>query len=670
MKKIILFLALALLLSKLFLINPLTTIIGDGWINGGDSYEYFGFQNIVRENILHLSHPFSYTTTLRYPVGFDFSYGFDGALPVLFGGILSLLISLPLAYNLTIVFILFFNMWLTYLFFTSLSSHGTKQTKLASFASAIICGASPYVIARTFSHLNLAFVAGFPLVGLAVVQMYRAFQEKRTLHMSHWLLLFSGILLVAGGSLQYLILAIEVIAGGLVLVLYVRPESIGSLGRFIYENIIKHPLSFLIPVVLVISIFLFLFYGYIDAVVHNKIHTIDRTQSLAKCCQPIAADFFIPNKYLGSVGNFIASSPSIEKVASLGIVGWILLGISFFALHKKLKQILIVAFVLFLTIGMGLLPLPFIPENGRVIVAFGFVAAICVYLFLRKIPAWIIGFVIALLILERLTFSFYSSPLFPPDASKIIQEQPGQAVLHLPLDRYQTLYSALPYFYGKKIVDGYFHWTAATEKSNEFLNSTIPQMLECTSQGINVSGHELANFLKTHNIRTIVIYKDTQKSRWYFTECTKLRDSWNALYPKNVTVSTSTEGVEPAHIELSNVKQFHTELRFEKDGNVSLSGLLIYPRFLTDTYIQLPDGSVIQPDFKNTYDGITHTFDPPQNVQIHAGDTITIASPQPIHEPVYFTAFYSFQEDSQSVSKKKDFSTLYEDDRFEVIAVN
>ena len=66
--------------------NPFIQVIGDE----GDGYEYMGFINLTRENILNLKHPFADTNTLRYPVGFNYSYGFDGALPVLIGSIFSI----------------------------------------------------------------------------------------------------------------------------------------------------------------------------------------------------------------------------------------------------------------------------------------------------------------------------------------------------------------------------------------------------------------------------------------------------------------------------------------------------------------------------------------------------------------------------------------------------
>ena len=162
MKNLVLIFLLALLFSNVFFINVNSNLIGDGY----DNYEFFGFMNLAKENILSFKHPFSQTNTLRYPDGFDFSYGYDGAFAVLTGAFLSMFLGAIIGYNLTIVIILFLNIYLSFYYFKKFGQLKNHKggLELKSLLAAIIFGVSPYVFARINGHLNLALVAVIPLI--------------------------------------------------------------------------------------------------------------------------------------------------------------------------------------------------------------------------------------------------------------------------------------------------------------------------------------------------------------------------------------------------------------------------------------------------------------------------------------------------------------------------
>ena len=98
-------LILSLFLSGIIYLSSFNRLIGDG----GDNYQFFGFQYLVAENLRSLKAPFSATDIFRYPVGFDLSYGFDGVFPVMTGALLGLVVPHVLAYNLTVLIVLIAN---------------------------------------------------------------------------------------------------------------------------------------------------------------------------------------------------------------------------------------------------------------------------------------------------------------------------------------------------------------------------------------------------------------------------------------------------------------------------------------------------------------------------------------------------------------------------------
>ena len=108
---------LGLLLSITFVLFQFSDFSGSIIGDGGDNYEYFSFQYLVKENIADFKYPLAKTDTLRYPVGFDLANSYDGVFSVFTGAFLGLVVPQPVAYNLTIIFILTFHYFSSFTIF-------------------------------------------------------------------------------------------------------------------------------------------------------------------------------------------------------------------------------------------------------------------------------------------------------------------------------------------------------------------------------------------------------------------------------------------------------------------------------------------------------------------------------------------------------------------------
>src|SRR3990167_7871149 len=133
----IIFLFFTFLFTFPSLFNLSDKIIGDG----GDSYQFLGFQYIAKLQVSQGKFPFGWTNYWRYPVGFDFSIGYDSTLFVLVGFVFYQFFGNPVVvYNLSVLMILFLNCILSYLFFAKI----TKREDLGLLGS-IVYGFSFYV---------------------------------------------------------------------------------------------------------------------------------------------------------------------------------------------------------------------------------------------------------------------------------------------------------------------------------------------------------------------------------------------------------------------------------------------------------------------------------------------------------------------------------------------
>ena len=674
MKNFIFILLLTLIFSNVFFVDVSNSLIGDGF----DNYEYFGFMNLAKENILAFKHPFSATNTLRYPDGFDLSYGFDGALAVLTGAVLSIFLSPILSYNLTIVVILFLNIYLSYHYFKKFGQLYGQADDLSSKAllGALIFGVSPYVFARINGHLNLALVAGIPMfIYHYTVLNKNIVQNVEQTKIKDLVWMLGSVILISMGSLQYLVLLAVVLP--FVLLLTVRKEELNRYKEFFAGH--KRQIINTFSVFLVV--FTFLFHGYLWALFSGNLIFADARQ---KFYEPHVMDVFVPNRYLGDL--WALMNPSEQAIERVITVGPLELGILLYLLikvkDKKLQLLGAGLFLLYLFLSFGIWAIPYYPEGGRIVILLSlFISLVLVtqdYLFTKSVYT---GLLLTIVIIERLFFHVQvSQPLAAAELKREVSSLPGQAVLNIPLSKYSTYRSALPVFYEKKVLDGYFHYTAATEASEKTLHQKHFSRLVCQFERGDVPetgfspgdrSEALAAF-KVKDIGSIVVFKDEEVGKLYYEDCANVRDWWYYLNPETVTLSTSTPGVVKNNFQLDHFNP-HTIARFyfARGGKFYLNGLLVTPSTYSDMKVYLPSGQVIEPQWQEQEGNLSAQFAPPIEVDAKAGDELTLMSEGVSGENRYVNAYYVFQADRTGTDLKPiPIELVYSDSNVDVYKLN
>lgn len=667
MRRIALILLLALIFSGILSFDIKSKVLGDG----GDNFEFFGFQYITGQNLAHLKHPFARSDILRYPEGFEYSFGQDGAFAVLTGALLGLVTGQTAAYNLSVFAIVFVNLWVSLFFFEKLAR---DKNSLMPFISAIIFALSPYVLARINSHLNLAFVAGFPLAGIGLLNILEEHKKGERLSSRSLVLAGAGILVIAAGSLQYLILLLEnIIALGFILYFTGRTHLESLLKTII--SILKRNFKKILTIGAIFGlIFMFFFGGYVWGLITNKLVFVDKAEELALCCQPGLIDTIIPNSYVGGAWTLLnGSSASIEKVVTIGIVGIALL-LYFIAANRRSWENRFAGWwvVIYLAVTLQFLPLPGIPEAGREIVILSFVLS-ALFAARLKLSPKITGLILIVLLAERLTFTPRVTDVFPTNLSKFIKSLPGKSVINVPLSEDKPLYSALPYFYGKKIADGYFHYTADTPESKTFLTDRRITPLICSGEKgavrvpADADAASTLELLKSHDIRTLVLFK---KSEFLFDECANVREFFYNLAPPALTLKEESTDVAVWHEELDDRRSLRTEIFFARGGELKLFGLLLSPERLSDLVIKLPDGIEIKPNFISVKDGVNTDLAEVKILKVAPGSRIVFYSDQDIRQPMYFTLWYNFKPDKSGSTAKPAVERVYKNEGIEVYKLN
>ncbi|KKS98725.1 MAG: hypothetical protein UV73_C0001G0246 [Candidatus Gottesmanbacteria bacterium GW2011_GWA2_43_14] len=661
-------LILSLFLSGILYINPSSRLIGDG----GDNYQYFGFQYLVSENLKSLKAPFSPTDIFRYPVGFDLSYGFDGVLPVMTGALLGLVIPHVLAYNLTVLVLLIANAGFSYLFFYKL-----YRNKLVSVIATVFYAYSPFVLARINSHLNLAFTGGFPLLGYSLISLFSRVKENKPRTQLDYLLVTVGLITVVFGSLQYGLILIEIITLAVIFfVIFNSRIAISYCRQFLgYLKQDKFKISVSLAVLILLAAYFY--QGYFTHLSDVFTHTSAKSSEIYECCSPSWTDIFVPNQYSGTIWQKLNPSPdSIEKAISIGIFEWLIFSLAAFFFIRRGVYWLIIILALYILFVLNLLPLPFIPEPGRLVVIFSLIASIFSGYYLLNLKRKLLYVVLLVIILERFFFRIYSSSVIDTQVSSVVRALDGEAVLNMPINETDSYKSTLPYFFNKKIIDGYFHYTADGDKSKSFIKNTMLQNLECgqeysyTENSINNNyQEEFLNFLKTNGIYTLVLFKKLNNEQFYFEECRSMRSWWYRRMPETLIIDKTTEDIGINNYELSYRDIFEFEIYFPYRGIFELTGILLDPPNLTNTTVYLPMNNLIKPDWIVGSSGLESNFADPVLIEVHSGDKIIISSDGKLADTVYLTIFYKFEK-TGSVFTKPAFRKVFTSNEHEVYDLN
>lgn len=670
---------LAVLFSHILSINPLSQFIGDG----GDNFQYFGFMHLAHQNIASLKYPFAHTNTFQYPMGFEFSFGYDGAFPVLTGALLGFIIPLPVAYSIVMILMLWLNCFIAFVCFSMIGKlfNSHIQSKIYYLIPAVMYGWSPYVFGRINGHANLTFIAGFPLFAYAVLLFITRIQRGIILKLNHYLFLFCSVLVIASGSLQYLVLLSQ-LAVGLIICCFIffRKDTLATVNTF-FKGLHKEQVGYLIiSGILFVSVFLFFYSGYIVSFITKQFMTAGMNNN-SPLFIPSLIDFFVPNSYLGLWWKLLNHSQyELERVASYGIMGNLVLLI--YLLHYRFSKqsfIIITTFLATIIFGKYIPPL-LVPEPGRVFVLFSLI--ICIVLTIKP-PKWSFVFILVIataLIGERALFRIQTTQPINLKVAEIVKKLPGKAVLNVPIS--DTSYKGtLAYFWGKSIVDGSLHYPARTKDIYKLWENPLLSRFIChVDQSITVFTpkeiEDLISLLKRLDIQTIILHKQAPGELWWFKECAQVRKSWYSLNPQ-FAVPSSKEVATQQKVEYGRDAKIQSMLTFGSSGMVELGGMSLWPPEINDFSIATA-GGIITPPWKlakNNKD-LVADFIPPITLFVSAGNTFTLFSKKQVDSNTYVNLYYKYTPDNVYAKNTQtsaiilpSLKQIYVDDAIEVYSI-
>lgn len=431
------------------------------------------------------------------------------------------MIPLVSAYNLTVFIIVFANVFLSAFFFQKLGfkvlpASATKQLTLRACAAGLLFGLSPYVLARTNGHLNLAFVAGFPALAWAIGEAWSSSKIVPNAHRSLRGLALAVNLLVLG-SLQYLLIAFVLC---LPCLLFFQPKRIRRFLQSLFSNR-RELLMTMFWVALGIGVFYLFFYGYLYLLFSHTLRSAPRGGF-----NPKWIDLVIPNPYFGPYWRTYSSSfEAIGKSVFLGVSTFFILGVFLSSrVTNALKITIILALGYVLTLLFRIINIPFVSSvlrngsYGRYVVGLLLIAS-CVLVLSKKFTSRILWITILLIVADRMLLSVGMNSAVPVDEFAMARTIPGQGILAVPPGSPQG--NLIPYFTGKKLVDGLFHYNGDTAESKSFLLSLPSTLFKCRTVSENREDYRKAlNRLLEHDVQTIFLRKSA---------CSAVRNVMNGL---------------------------------------------------------------------------------------------------------------------------------------------
>lgn len=698
---------IAFLLSVWFtfpgILNLQNAYIGDG----GDNYEYAAYMGLAVKHIGWGVFPYHPTDFWRYPVGFDFSRGFDSYLTVTIGALLTMMVGLPLSYNLTIIMLMIANGVISYLLFKFIT-----RSKVLGYVGMLMYGFSFYTVAKAASHPNLLFNGGITLYAWSILRFFR--HEKIT--RKDLIIFFASLVLIASGSTLYFIFVMffTVLYG---LLLYYFDHA---LLLSVIHKIRSDTKTFFKIFGITFVVLLIMYYPHITAIFNHSFVLFQRDKVLYELT-PSIFDYFLPNWYLRIfLAKFVVSPgiPSIEKAVFLGWAELAFFVAFFFGRFKrKFKAYMAILFFLpfVLSLGYGkedafpILPYRFLSnifpfnvlvETGRYYVIFYLFITLAVLLFLhsiqRKRLRWaLIGTFVILMLLERFPTSFYlSSPLNNEPYVEAVKKDNSQAVLDLPLNPYYAQYDVLSLYYDKAIVNGYFHWSADGNKEKRFImdedglinryscSDIDPILVRGMDYGLETGFDiQMLELLKKHNIRTIVIHLD---DKFYHPVCKNVRLRLSRLFPYIKSLDGKPESTTPLDsYDPYKEKQIVARMwdgkpsftfYFPDSGNFNLDGAYFDPSEPAPFTITIDNKPV---DFAYNWNTLANgkavEMNPKYTVKfpVAAGQFIRFSSPQEVGN-TFFSLWYVYVPDatSSAIPLNLPLEKIHEDEKAIIYHVN
>jgi hypothetical protein len=538
--KLLLYLLISFVLTYFFLgihrIRP-----GDFVGDGGDTFQFSGFMYLAKQNIKDGKWPYTYTNDFRYKSGFDYSCGFDGFFSVTSGALLSFVTSPSNALNMSVFTCFLLNIFLSWISFEAISRKLTNgsYSKFLPFILALIYGASPYVFARAPSHLSLFFIAGFPITLLGLVSI-RCDIRSKSLNLKSLLTFYIGLLLIAFGSIQYILL-LSMSAIILVIALMVKYEN----KRFILDFwIMKEANLFVISLrnktnllklifstCAFLTVFLFVYKGYFKCIFLGQFG-LNSWNSGATIL-----DILVPNPYLGDFWNILNLRPKqIEYVVTPGIAEivffvWVFKN----SASSRIKRFTSLVAILYVLFVLNILKIFFVPENVRFVVIAMLVFCLFVTTQNPKINNKVSIFLISVLILERLFYYVPISKLYSYENISKLRSYESSALLNVPAtvwSDYSGINSALANYHGKKMLEGHLNPGNNSQKTLYSLYGTDLLMFVCDESKFSADrtnyytkksvGHVDA-LISEYNIKFIIL----QKTFINNALCVKAKEWWS-----------------------------------------------------------------------------------------------------------------------------------------------
>lgn len=524
-----------------------TKVIGDG----GDGFQFMGFQYIAKMLFSHGQFPFGWTNYWRYPYGVEFQNISDSSLFTLLGLLFYSFLTNPiLIYNLSVLFLIFLNLGLSYIVFR------TYFTRILSFTGTIIYGLSFFTISKLGGHVNLILTAAFPFFFYSVYKIY-----KNNGSLQSFIIFSFASLLLIFSSLQFPLFLLGGLPFIMILLYVFYPQELKS-----FAGVIWNKKKYTLISIVIIFMFFFLLHGnkliaYLQGNVQLPVNEITTVPP---------ENLFLPNQYLHTVSSVITNDSKewIEYSLFLGYIEIILLaGALVFTKENKLKSFFVYFTLIFLIISLGkqpilswlwpyqylfhILPYRGIIEPGRFFMLFYLGITFLILLLLQKITNKYVLLAIALLlIVERLPVGFRLTDESINQAlvSKV-QQSPTRAVLDLPIytDWWNgQLYDYYSIYYQKPIVNGYFHWSGNTPVAKSLVN----QMGEYTcyydpnaalqQYDQNLAQYkkkQILNIMNIYQIKTLIIHKNLYlnsehcgQAKNYIQTLIEDQNQWQKLY--------------------------------------------------------------------------------------------------------------------------------------------
>ncbi|RJR26851.1 hypothetical protein C4561_03695 [candidate division WWE3 bacterium] len=528
-------LVLAISLSGIFTINIQREIIS----GEPDSFIFISFFDIVKRNILTFSDPFAGTDFMRYPLGINFRLNTDGLFAILTGALLSIFLEHTVAFNLVIFLIFMTNIFLSLVFFNKIG----KLYNIDDLAggrpvlSAFLFALSPYFLARILGHLNLAFIGGFPVLIYSIAVFERKLRNDIPFDYKDYARLFTGILAIAFGSLQYLIiLAYIAVAIAAFFLLTTKNTFIKTFNKIIGQLTGTFGVFFIIFSGFMV-LFLFMFGGFVFGLFTGDLIIFKNFTFDVRLI-----DFLVPNSFLsGWLTSFNNSPPHIEKVIFLGVPALLFWLYFLFFSGKKPVQFTLLGFTTaYILLSAALLQLPGYYEGVRFTIVLQLLISLLVLLlpsFLNKNNVYL--FVVLTVIS---TFFYVKIPYkteIPVEMLSVIRQSPGEAILVLPVSIRHFERNMFISYSGKKLLDGAINQSAAGPKANSYLAENL-RSITCGVDYRDLENPEqlyveTMEKIRSLGIKTVVIERVSVENLEEFSSCKYFVEFFYRHYAEQTT---------------------------------------------------------------------------------------------------------------------------------------